>query len=263
MRAATACASLSLREIWSRPLPYQRKASLTGLICRTVITLSRRRVIDVRGLEHISPNADPFIFVANHNQRLEALLIPALLIHQRQGKLIHFMADWPTMLVPLAGLMLRSGEVIPVTTKSAKLPFLNRFKSRYKKEVPAFDQALAKLRSGASVGIFPEGTMNRNPRRLLRGQTGAARMALQARVPVVPAGISFPEHDPEQPIGDKTPMLIEIGERIEPQAWQRTDSDTPDKETIRGFHAQLMDEIARLSGKQWHPKARRRKHVLE
>lgn len=263
MKTANACASLSWREIWSRPLPYQRRVPLNRFLFRSVATLARRYVIDVRGLEHVDPAMDPFIFVANHNQRLEAIAIPALLAIQRRGKLVHFMADWPTMLVPLVGLLLRRGEVIPVTRKNAKLRFLNPLKSRFEGRGSAFDQALAKLAAGTSVGVFPEATMNRDPHRLLRGQTGAARMALQAGVPVVPAGISFPGHDPGQPIRDRTPMVIDVGAPIQPPAWYSTDSKQPDIETTRGFHARLMGEIARLSGKQWHPKARRRRYDFE
>ena len=246
----------ALRLIWRRPLPLLEDP-VTRFMVRALTAGSKRRVVEIRGLEHVAPESDPFIFVCNHNQRLEAVMLPALLIYHRDGKLIHFMADWQTMLVPLAGTLLRRGQVITVTRKSARWRVLNRLKPLFKHPEPAFERAFLKLRSGSSVGIFPESTMNRDPRRLLRGQSGAARLALRSGVPIVPAGVSFPGHDPELPIGDLSPMAIEIGPPVQPPATVL--EGKPNKTEIQDFHARTMREIARLSGKQWNPRAKRRR----
>ena len=252
-------ARTGLREIWSQPLPYQREQPLTRLLCRLVLTLAKRRVLEVRGLEHVAPDLDPFIFVANHNQRLEAILLPTLLVYHRGGKPIHFLADWPTMMVPFAGLLLRRGEVITVTRKRARLRFLNVFKPLFARRGSAFAQARAKLEGGAPVGIFPEATMNRDPRSLLRGQTGAAKLSLLTGAPVVAAGIRFPGQDPRQPIRDGAAMILTLGAPVPPPR-----VSGPDPQTIRAFHARIMGEIARLSSKQWNQQApRRRIHVSQ
>lgn len=246
------------RRVWSRPLPLQDSPA-TRFLCRSIISLVGRRVVEIRGLEHVAADVDPFIFVANHSQRLEAVLLPTLLIYHRDGKLIHFMADWPTMLVPVAGLLLRRAEVITVTRKNARWHWLNRFKPLFEHAEPAFERALSKLRAGASVGIFPEGTMNRHPERLLRGHAGAARLALRAGVPVVPAGIRFPGQEPARPIADLTPMAIEIGPPMRPPG---VPSREPTRNDVQEFHSRVMREIARLSGKRWNPRVqRRRSHV--
>jgi 1-acyl-sn-glycerol-3-phosphate acyltransferase len=224
------------------------------------MTWSRRYVLEVRGLEKVAPEADPFLFVANHSQRLEAVLLPALLIFHRRGKLVHFLADWPTLLVPGAGLLLRRSGAITVASKSARWPILNRLRPLFAHPEPAFERARRALLSGSPVGIFPEATMNRDPRRLLRGQTGAARLALRTGVPVVPAGIRFPAHDlgPDRPIADREPMVIEIGDPIAPPV-PAADAP-PERGAVRELHALVMTELARLSGKSWTPQAQRRRY---
>lgn len=248
---------LGWREIWRHGMPEQ-ESRWTRLVVKSVTALGQPYLIEIRGLEHVAADADPFLFVSNHNQRLEAVLVPALLIYHRAGKIVHFMADWPTLMVPLVGQFLRAGQVIPVTRKSARIRFLNRLKPFFVGHQSATEQALAKLRSGAPVGVFPEATMNRDPRRLLRGQTGAARLALRSGVPVVPAGVRFPDHPMDQPIGDRSRMAIEIGPAIHPP--EILPGATPGREVIQAFHADLMRQIARLSGKQWNPKAQRRRY---
>ncbi|WP_328459969.1 1-acyl-sn-glycerol-3-phosphate acyltransferase [Actinoplanes sp. NBC_00393] len=52
----------------------------------------------------------------------------------------------------------------------------------------AFDAAVPILRAGGLVAVFPEGTRSPDGR-LYRGRTGAARLAAQADVPLVPIGI--------------------------------------------------------------------------
>ena len=52
----------------------------------------------------------------------------------------------------------------------------------------ALKTALKSLKEGNVIGIFPEGGRSRDGR-LQRGKTGVARLALAARVPVVPVGL--------------------------------------------------------------------------
>src|SRR5690606_33313224 len=57
---------------------------------------------------------------------------------------------------------------------------------------PASEQALRTalevLRRGDLLGIYPEGTRSPDGR-LYRGKTGVARMALEAKVPVIPVAM--------------------------------------------------------------------------
>ncbi|MBU2575657.1 1-acyl-sn-glycerol-3-phosphate acyltransferase [Patescibacteria group bacterium] len=57
----------------------------------------------------------------------------------------------------------------------------------------ALERAHEILLKKGIVGIFPEGTRNSDPRALCLGKTGAARLALSAKVPVVCVGYFGPK----------------------------------------------------------------------
>jgi 1-acyl-sn-glycerol-3-phosphate acyltransferase len=106
------------------------------------------------------------------------------------------------------------------------------------------------LLCGRSVGFFPEGTVNRDAGRLLAGRRGAARLSLETGTPVVPVGIRFPHVSPGQVIGDGAAMEIHIGAPLSPPGCP---SRVAPLATVRAWHATIMGEIGRLSGKAWHP----------
>jgi len=240
---------LSCREIRSRPLPGLGRDWPARWALRAILRLFRGFLADVEGAEHIAPGRDPFILALNHNQRLEAVLVPVYMIYVRQGRKIHFLSDWNFQLIPGLAFVLRHAEVITLVQKPARPQFLNVLKARFHDPVPAFKRAQIKLAQGASVGVFPEGTVNRDPQRLLRGHLGTARLSVTTGIPVVPAGIRFPDHPPDRPIPDWTRMTVRIGPPISPRA---ADPRPPMTE-VRDWHARIMGELARLSGKSWSP----------
>jgi 1-acyl-sn-glycerol-3-phosphate acyltransferase len=238
------------------PLPHLRGRWLTRCVARTLLLALRPCLLEVRGAERVDPRHDPFLFVLNHSQRAEALLIPALLAHLRAGKLVHFMADWNFSLLPPVWLIYKCGDVITVNRKPARPRFLNVFRPWLNHPIPSHERAAARLASGTSVGIFPEGTVNRNRRRLLPGQRGAAELALRACVPVVPAGIRFPLEPADRPLGAWAKMVVEIGEPIAPPE----PGTVADGAAVREHHARLMQAVSNLCGKDWQPRFRGDSH---
>lgn len=228
------------------PLPHLAHRPLARALIRCLLLAFGGLIQEVRGLRHVLPACDPFILVLNHSTKLEALSIPALLLHARGGCPLHFIADWNFKLVPGIAGVYRAGDVITLDRKPARPRCLNVLRPLLTDRMPAFARAAQRLRAGASVGIFPEGTTNRDPRRLLRGFHGAAKLALQCGVPVVPAGVRFPQHVAASRIPELAPMEIVIGEPL----WPPSRSE-PGAAAVRGWHARIMNEIARLSGKTW------------
>lgn len=235
------------REILDWPLPDQRVGG--RLTIRALTLLATRQVRAVHGIENVSPDRDPFILALNHNTMRESFLIPTVVILHRGGRLVHFLSDWNFRLVPGVGTLLRRAGTIPVGVKPPRPAVLNVLKPLFVGSIPGWERARIHLRAGRSVGIFPEATVNRDPHQLLRGRRGMARLSLEESIAVVPAGIQFPENDPDQPIPENAVMELHIGEPMQPPSA----GGKPTSAAVGAWHATLMTEIGRLSGKAWRP----------
>ncbi len=165
----------------------------------------------------------------------------------RGGRLIHFVADWNFQLIPGLGLIYRRAETITVTRKPARPAFLNALKPLYLDPLSVLERARARLLAGKSIGIFPEARVNRDPAQLLKGRTGAAYLSLETGLPIVPAGIRVSEERTSRQGGSFAPIEIRIGAPLKPPPSR---ARAPIAE-LRAWHAVMMAEIARLSGKAW------------
>lgn len=235
------------REILSRRLLLN---AADGWLLRMMALVARRQVRTITGLRHIAPENDPFILALNHSIRREAVLVPAMLFFARDGRLIHFLSDWNNRLIPGVGFLMARGGTITVTRKPARPAFLNALMPLFRHPLPAMERARRHLVAGRSVGIFPEGTVNRDPSRLLPPRPGMARLALDTGVPVVPVGIRFPETREGERPGEQAAMSVHIGAPIAPPSV----TTGPSASVGRAFNAAVMHEIARLSGKAWQPR---------
>jgi len=231
-----------------QPLPFLAHRRLDRILCRSVSALAQRRIARVEGIERLHPRYDPFVLALNHNQRLEAVLVPTLLIFARGGKQIHFLADWNFLMVPFIGLLFRRNQAVIVGSKSAKPRFLNLLKPLLVPRGSPLRRAQRRLLTGHSIGVFPEGTVNRDDRVLLPGHPGAAALALSTGTPLIPAGIRFPGHRPGTPIGEWEAMEIHIGEPIPTPT--PTPRSRPERARVWELHHQLMNAISALCGKR-------------
>jgi 1-acyl-sn-glycerol-3-phosphate acyltransferase len=171
---------------------------------------------------------------------------------------MHFLADWNFRLIPGVGYIYSRAQVVTVTRKPARPRFLNVLKPLYRCPVPPFERARGHLSAGRSIGIFPEGQVNRDPDRLLRGRRGAARLSLETGAPVVPMGIRFPGLEPGQRIRDGAVMELCIGSPLVPPA---PTHEPVSLEMVTHWHAAIMSEIAGLSGKQWTAPSKEANHA--
>jgi 1-acyl-sn-glycerol-3-phosphate acyltransferase len=114
----------------------------------------------------------------------------------------------------------------------------------------ALRTGLRVLAHGDVLGIYPEGTRTPDGR-LYRGKTGVARLALEARAPVVPCamigGFDF------QPPGTIMPRLrIRPGVRFgKPLDFSRYYGLENDRIVLRAMTDEIMYEIMKLSGQEY------------
>ncbi|MEJ2386560.1 MAG: 1-acyl-sn-glycerol-3-phosphate acyltransferase [Chromatiaceae bacterium] len=127
-------------EIWRLPLPELKRVT-DRLLTRTFCTLALHQVYNLEGWGAILPIRDPFLLVANHSSRREAVYLPALLLLLRGGRPVHFLADWNFRLIPGVGKLYKRSGAITVTRKDARPRILNGLKPFFMAEVPPREQA--------------------------------------------------------------------------------------------------------------------------
>ncbi|WP_284979525.1 lysophospholipid acyltransferase family protein [Arthrobacter sp. fls2-241-R2A-200] len=105
------------------------------------------------------------------------------------------------------------------------------------------------LAAGGLLGIYPEGTRSPDAR-LYRGKVGVARIALQARVPVIPVAMIGTEK--VQPIGKRLPSIRRIGIIFgQPLDFSEYYAQEDDRDVQREVTDRIMYELMRLSGQEY------------
>jgi len=126
-----------------------------------------------RGREHL-PRDDGYVLAANHSSNFDPWPLGLPLFPRRY---LRFMAKSELYWFPL-GLIIKAGGAFPVR--------------RGERDTEAIATAVRLCQEGHVVVMFPEGTRRSKGLRKkweARAHTGAARIALEAGVPLVPAGI--------------------------------------------------------------------------
>ncbi|MGO2746023.1 lysophospholipid acyltransferase family protein [Microbacterium sp.] len=108
----------------------------------------------------------------------------------------------------------------------------------------SLNTGLQVLGRGDVLGIYPEGTRSPDGK-LYRGRTGLARMALEAKVPVIP--VVMVDTDTAMPIGRSIPRIVRVGIVIgEPLDFSRYAGMENDRFILRSVTDEIMVALQRL-----------------
>ncbi|WKG03300.1 1-acyl-sn-glycerol-3-phosphate acyltransferase [Mycolicibacterium sp. HK-90] len=143
------------------------------------------------------------VVAINHTSYVDFL--PAALAATERGRRMRFMIKAEMEQVKVVNFLIRHTGTIPVDRGAG---------------ATAYAAAVDALRRGELVGVYPEATISRSFE-LKDFKTGAARMALEAGVPIIPI-IVWGMHrvwtkDHPKALGrNKIPVAVEVGEPIAP-----------------------------------------------
>lgn len=188
--------------------------------------------IDVVGEQNI-PRHGGAVLAINHTSYLDFALggIPADKVGHR---LVRFMAKDGIFKHPVAGPLMRGMKHIPVDRDAGST---------------AFRDAVAALKAGELVGVFPEATMSRSLE-IKEIKNGAVRMARTANVPLIPMIIFGGHRLVSYNVKDFSrgkPIVMTVGEPIPVPRGADADEVT---EELHVRLEQLLDEsIARYPDK--------------
>ncbi len=189
---------------------------------------------EINGISNI-PKQGPFIIAANHASYLDHYIMGCLII-PRLNKKLHFLAKKEHFDNFLKKAWHTYGGAIPV--------------DREKGGKQALEKAVKALNEGEIIGIHPEGTRSLTGN-LQKAKTGVARLALLAKVPVIPVGLIGTFEI--MPKGKYIPKLkratVNIGKPIHfPKYYNKKIN----KRMLREATTKIMKEIARLSKQKYN-----------
>ncbi|VEG38081.1 1-acyl-sn-glycerol-3-phosphate acyltransferase [Mycolicibacterium flavescens] len=153
--------------------------------------------ISYRGLENI-PASGGAVIAINHTSYVD-WLPAALAVHYRKRRL-RFMIKEEMQDVKVVNFLIRRTGTIPVDRRAG---------------AGAYAVAVERLRAGELVGVYPEATISRSFE-LKDFKTGAARMALDADVPIVPLIVwgsqrLWTKDHPRRLRRNRIPITVQVG----------------------------------------------------
>ncbi|MBD0292820.1 MAG: 1-acyl-sn-glycerol-3-phosphate acyltransferase [Jiangellaceae bacterium] len=190
----------------------------------------------VEGLEHV-PATGPAIVASNHLSFSDSLFMPLVVLRR-----VTFLAksDYFTgrgVRGWLTRVFFRGVGQVPVDRSGGQA------------SEAAIRAGLRVLRRGHLLGIYPEGTRSPDGR-LYRGKTGVARLALEAKVPVIPVAMIGTEK--MQPPGRLIPRVMRPGLRFgKPLDFSRYEGLEGDRYVLRSVTDEIMYALMALSGQEY------------
>jgi 1-acyl-sn-glycerol-3-phosphate acyltransferase len=190
------------------------------------------------GLENI-PARGGALIALNHTSYMDWM--PASIAALECKRRLRFMIKAEMADVKAVNFVIKHCQLIPVDRRMGQ---------------DAYAVAVQRLREGELVGVHPEATISRSYE-LREFKTGAARMALQAQVPIIPMVVwgahrIWPKDHPKRLLRNKIPITVAAGPPLPPQG-------TPEqlnvalRQAINAILYRVQEEYPHPDGEFWVP----------
>lgn len=187
---------------------------------------------DWRGMEHM-PREGGFLTVVNHNSYLDPLSYAHY--QYNTGRVPRFLAKVGLFKGGFVGAVMRGTGQIPVYRESTDA-------------IGAFRAAVEAIEKGECVAFYPEGTLTRDPQMWpMTGKTGAARVALLTKAPVIPvaqwgANLAMPPYAKEKKLRlfPRKTLTVQAGPPLDLSAYYGKE---PTAELLREVTDVMMDAV--------------------
>jgi 1-acyl-sn-glycerol-3-phosphate acyltransferase len=208
-------------------------------IVARLIVRANRTPITYTGEENI-PDHGGAVIAINHTSYVDWL--PAALAVYRRGRRMRFMIKAEMQQVKVVNFLIKHTKTIPVDRGAG---------------AGAYTAAVQRLREGELVGVYPEATISRSFE-LKEFKTGAARMAIDADVPIVPlivwgAQRIWTKDHPRQLGRKNIPVAVQVGEPLR-AASDIAETTAALRESMTALLDQVQQRYPHPAGEYWVPR---------
>jgi 1-acyl-sn-glycerol-3-phosphate acyltransferase len=185
--------------------------------------------LKVKGYNENIPDEGGALICSNHNSEWDVIM-HAYALEITKRRMLYQMSKQELFQIPIVNAWVRTHHAYPLRRGAHDLESYN-----YSKE---------KLEEGKVVVVYPEGTTH-SGRDVLEGHTGAIRLAIDAKVPIIPVGITgtentYPKHAKMLSFGHG--QTFKAGEPFMEHA-KYFDKPMPDYDELKRLTNLLMDRI--------------------
>jgi 1-acyl-sn-glycerol-3-phosphate acyltransferase len=180
------------------------------------------------------------VVAINHTSYVDFL--PVGLVMRRRHRRLRFMIKAEMQRVQIVNFLIKKNGAIPVDRSSGG---------------DAYDSAVQALREGELVAVYPEATISRSFE-LKHFKTGAARMAFEAGVPIVPVIVwgaqrIWTKGLPRQLGRKKLPVTVAVGPPLQADPDVGRTNEIL-RESMSGLLGQVQRNYCHPAGESWVPR---------
>jgi 1-acyl-sn-glycerol-3-phosphate acyltransferase len=208
------------------------------IACSTGVAVSGTHITYL-GLENI-PDEGGAVVAINHTSYLDWM--PSALAAYKRRRRLRFMIKEEMTRVKVVNFLIKHTGTIPVDRRAG---------------AGAYAVAVERLRQGELVAVYPEATISRSFE-LKEFKSGAARMSVEAAVPIIPlivwgAHRRWTKDQPRKLGRAKIPITVVVGAPLPPAATVEQ-TDAAMRESMTGLLHEVQQSYEHPAGAFWVPR---------